>query len=120
MLADELRAQHPPQQTERRVGHAVGAALARLGVVVEHAATDVIDDAVEVIGHDKAARDLDVRAENLQQRGRKNIVRMKFSAVGKAFCRDFHGFLLFVRLWLRKRCTGSIYASRAAFRLLQT
>ena len=72
----------------------------RLGVVVEHTAADIVDDAVEVIGHGKAARDLDVGAQDLQQRSRKNIIGMEFSAVGKAFCRDFHGFLLFIRFRL--------------------
>ena len=108
MLAHKLGAQHPPQQAERRVGHAVGAGLPRLGMVVEHAAADIVDDAIKVIGHGKAARDLDVGAQDLQQCSRKNIIGMEFSAVGKAFCRDFHGFLLFVRLWLRNRCTGGI------------
>ena len=65
MLAHKLGAQHPPQQAERRVGHAVGAALARLGVVVEHTAADVVDDAVEVIRHNEAPRHLNVRAQDL-------------------------------------------------------
>ena len=50
MLAHKLGAQHPPQQAERRVGHAVGAALARLGVVVEHTAADIVDDAIKSSG----------------------------------------------------------------------
>ena len=40
MLTHELCAEQPPQQAERGVGHAVGAALPRLGVVVEHTAAD--------------------------------------------------------------------------------
>ena len=65
MLAHELCAEQPPQQAERGVGHAVGAALPRLGVVVEHAAADVVDDAVEVIRHNEAPRHLNVRAQDL-------------------------------------------------------
>ena len=94
MLAHQLGAQHLPQQAERRVGHAVGASLAGLLVVVEHAAADIIDDAVEIIGHHKAARDLDVRPHNLQQGGGEHVIRVEFAPVGKAFCRYFHGSLL--------------------------
>ena len=65
VLAHELCAEQPPQQAERGVGHAVGAALPRLGVVVEHAAADVVDDAVEVIRHNEAPRHLNVRAQDL-------------------------------------------------------
>ena len=65
MLAHELCAEQPPQQAERGVGHAVGAALPRLGVVVEHTAADVVDDAVEVIRHNEAPRHLNVRAQDL-------------------------------------------------------
>ena len=91
MLPDQLRAQHPPQQAKCRIRHAVGAALPRFGMVVEHTAADIVDDAVKAVRHNKAAGYLDIRAQNLQQRGRKYIVRVEFSAVGKAFCRDLHG-----------------------------
>ena len=68
--------------------------------MVEHTAADVVDDAVEVIWHDKAAGDLDIRAENLQQRGGKSIVRMEFSAMRKTFGRDFHGWYSSIYKWM--------------------
>ena len=91
MRADELRPQHPPQQPERRVRHAVGAGFTRLAVVVEHAAADVKDNAGKAFRHGKSAADLDIRADNLQQGGGKYIVGMELAAVGKAFRGDFHG-----------------------------
>ena len=65
-LAHKTGAQHPPQQTKGRVGHAVGAVLPGLLMVVEHPKADIIHDAVKIVRHGKAAGDLDIRAQNLQ------------------------------------------------------
>ena len=48
-LAYKAGAEHLPQQAEGRVRDAVGAGLAGLLMVVEHAKADVVHDAVEVI-----------------------------------------------------------------------
>ena len=89
-LTHKAGAQHPPQQAKGRVGHAVGAVLPRLLMVVEHAKADVVHDAVKVIGHGKAAGDLDVRPQDLQQRRGKHIVGVELAGMGKAVCRNFH------------------------------
>ena len=65
-LAYKTRAQHPPQQTKGRVGHAVGAVLPGLLMVVEHPEADIVHDAVKIVRYGKAAGDLDIRAQNLQ------------------------------------------------------
>ena len=65
-LAHKTRAQHPPQQTKGRVGHAVGAVLPGLLMVVEHPKADIVHDAVKIVRYGKAAGDLDIRAQNLQ------------------------------------------------------
>ena len=97
MLAHQLRAQHPPQKTEGGIRDAVGAGFARLAVVVKQTAADIVNNAVKVVRHGKAADDLNVGAQNLQQRGGKNIVCMEFSAVGKAFCGDLHSNAPFIQ-----------------------
>ena len=89
-LTHEAGAQHTPQQAEGRIGHAVGAVLPRLLMVVEHAKADVVHDAVKVIGHGKAAGDPDVRPQDLQQRCCKHIVGVELAGMGKAVCRNFH------------------------------
>ena len=89
-LAHKARPQHPPQQAEGRVGHAVGAGLAGLLMVVEHTKAHIVHDAVKIIRHHKAAGDLDVRAQNLQQGSGKHIVGVELAGVGKAVCRNFH------------------------------
>ena len=65
-LPHQPRAQHPPQQAKGRVGHAVGAVLPGLLMVVEHPKADIVHDAVKIVRHGKAAGDLDIRAQNLQ------------------------------------------------------
>ena len=94
MFPYQLGAQHPPQKAESRVRHAVGAGFPGFGVVVEHTAAHIIDDALKVIGHRKAAGDLDIGAHDLQQRRGKYIVGMEFAAVGKAVCGYFHNIIL--------------------------
>ena len=93
-LAHETGAEHPPQQTEGRVGGAVGTGLPGLLMVVEHPEADVVHDAVEIIRHDKAAGDPDVRAEYLKQGRGEHIVRVEFACMGKAVCGNFHRILL--------------------------
>ena len=88
-LPHQPRAQHPPQQAESRIGDAVGAVLAGLLMVIEHAKADIIHDAVEIVRHHKAAGDPDVRPDDLQQRRCKHVVRMELAGVGKAVCRNF-------------------------------
>ena len=94
MLAHELCAEQPPQQAERGVGHAVGAALPRLGVVVEHTAADVVDDAVEVIRHHETAGYFNIRAEDLEQGSGEHVVGVELAAWVKPFAGIFIGVLL--------------------------
>ena len=54
-LAYKAGAEYPPQQAEGRVRDAVGAGLAGLLMVVEHAKADVVHDTVEVIRHHSIA-----------------------------------------------------------------
>ena len=89
-LTHKAGAEHPPQQAEGRIGHAIGAALPRLLMVVEHTKAHIVHDAVKIIRHHKAAGDLDVRAQNLQQGSGKHIVGVELAGVGKAVCRNFH------------------------------
>ena len=89
-LTHKAGAKHPPQQAKGRVGHAVGAVLPGLLMVVEHPKADIIHDAVKIIRHGKAAGDLDIRAQNLQQRRSKHVIGMELAGVGKAVCRNFH------------------------------
>jgi len=92
-LAHQPRAQHPPQQAERRVRHTVGAVLPRLLMVVEHAKTDIVHDAVKIVRHHKAAGDFNIRAQDLEQRRGKHVVRVELAGVRKAVCGNFHGSL---------------------------
>ena len=89
-LPHQPRAQHPPQQAEGRIGDAVGAVLAGLLMVIEHAKADIVHDAVEIVRHHKAAGDPDVLPDDLQQRRCKYVVRMELAGVGKSVCRNFH------------------------------
>jgi len=59
-------------------------------MVVEHAEADIVHDAVEIVRHHKAAGDLDVRADDLQQRRRKDIIRVELARMCKTICRNFH------------------------------
>ena len=86
----ELCAEQPPQQAERGVGHAVGAAFARFLVVVKHTAAHIVHNAVKTIRHNKTAGYFDIRPHNHQQRCGKHIVCMELAAVSKTFCRNFH------------------------------
>ena len=90
-LAHKAGAQHPPQQAKGRVGHAVGAVLPGLLMVVEHPKADIIHDAVKIIRHGKAPGDLDIRAQDLQQRRSKHVIGMELAGVGKTVCGNFHG-----------------------------
>ena len=89
-LAHKAGAEYPPQQAESCVGHTVGAVLARLLMVVEHAETDVVNDAVEVLRHGEAPGDLDIRAQDLQKGSGEHIVGVELAGVGKAVCGNFH------------------------------
>ena len=89
-LAYKTGAEHLPQQAEGRVRDAVGAGLAGLLMMVEHAKADVVHDAVEVIRHHKAAGDSDIRPDDLQQRGGKHVVCMELASVCKTICGNFH------------------------------
>ena len=89
-LAYKAGAEHLPQQAEGRVRDAVGAGLAGLLMVIEHAKADIIHDAVEIVRHHKAAGDPDVRPDDLQQRRCKHVVRMELAGMGEAICRNFH------------------------------
>ena len=90
-LAHKAGAQHPPQQAKGRVGHAVGAVLPGLLMVVEHPKADIIHDAVKIVRHGKAPGDLDIRAQDLQQRRSKHVIGMELAGVGKTVCGNFHG-----------------------------
>jgi hypothetical protein len=95
-LAYKAGAEYPPQQTEGRVRDAVGAGLAGLLMVVEHAKADVVHDAVEVIRHHKAAGYFNIRAEDLEQGSGEHVVGVELACVGKAVCGYFHrGFSSF-------------------------
>ncbi len=76
--------------------------------MVKHPAAHVVDDAVKVVGDDKAAGDLDVRAEDFQQSGGKHIVGMEFAAVGKTAGRDLHGGSFLAGRRGRKRGLGMV------------
>ena len=95
-LAYKAGAEHLPQQAEGRVRDAVGAGLAGLLMVVEHAKADVVHDAVEVIRHHEAAGYFNIRAEDLEQGSGEHVVGMELACVGKAVCGYFHrGFSSF-------------------------
>ena len=89
-LAHKAGAQHPPQQAKGRVGHTVCAVLPGLLMMVEHAIAHIVHDAVKAVRHHKAAGDLDIRAQDLQQRSGKHIVGVELAGMGKAVCRNFH------------------------------
>jgi len=59
-------------------------------MVVEHTKAHIVHDAVKAVRHHKAAGDLDVRAQNLQQGSGKHIVGVELAGVGEAVCRNFH------------------------------
>ena len=61
-------------------------------MVVEHPEADIIHDAVKIVRHGKAAGDLDIRAQDLQQRRSKHVIGMELAGVGKTVCGNFHGF----------------------------
>ena len=58
-------------------------------MVVEHAESDIVHDAVEIVRHHKAAGDLDVRADDLQQRRRKDIIRVELARMCKNHLQEF-------------------------------
>ena len=89
-LAYKAGAEYPPQQAEGRVRDAVGAGLAGLLMVVEHAKANVIHDAVEVIRHHEAAGYFNIRAEDLEQGSCEHVVSVELACVGKAVCGYFH------------------------------
>ena len=60
-------------------------------MVVEHPEADIVHDAVKIVRHGKAAGDLDIRAQNLQQRRSKHVIGMELAGVGKTVCGNFHG-----------------------------
>ena len=89
-LAYKAGAEYPPQQAEGRVRDAVGAGLAGLLMVVEHAKANVVNDAVEVIRHHEAAGYFNIRAEDLEQGSGEHVVSVELACVGKAVCGYFH------------------------------
>ena len=62
-------------------------------MVVEHAKTDIVHDAVKIVRHHKAAGDFNIRTQDLEQRRGKHVVRVELAGVRKAVCGNFHGSL---------------------------
>ena len=63
-------------------------------MMVEHPKAHIVHDAVKTVRHHKAAGDLDIRAQNLQQGSGKHIVGVELAGVGEAVCRNFHKMYL--------------------------
>ena len=62
-------------------------------MMVKGPVPDVEHKAVKIFRHLIAAQNGDVRAAQLQQCGAENVVRMKFSTVGKGFFGKLQGIL---------------------------
>ena len=60
-------------------------------MMVKFSPTNIKDKAIEIFRNGKYTLKLNIRIDQTQQCCGKNIIGMEFSAVGKAFCRDFHG-----------------------------